>query len=305
MAPIAARRVRSPAARERNLGRRVPCTARSAARVLVVLVCALAAALAVVPAQADDFDRSHAAWSALLAKHVVSIDGGKASQVRYAGFAQDRAALSAYLAALSAVTPAEFERWPKADRIAFLVNAYNAFTIELILTRYPDLKSIRDLGNVVLNSPWKRRFFTLLGKPQHLDGVEHETLRKPGVYDEPRIHFAVNCASIGCPMLREEAYVGARLDAQLEEQTRRFLADRSRNRYSPERGALEVSPIFDWYRKDFESGFGGVRSREQFFARYAALLADRPEDRAAIENGTVPLRFLEYDWRLNDAPTPR
>jgi len=233
---------------------------------------------------------------------VVLIDAGKASQVSYAGFAADRAALAAYLGAVSAVTPAELESWPRADQMAFLINAYNAFTIELILTRYPDLKSIRDLGNVVFNSPWKRRFFTLLGRPQHLDGIEHETLRKAGVYDEPRIHFAVNCASVGCPMLREEAYVGSRLDAQLEDQTRRFLADRSRNRYSTERAALEVSPIFDWYRQDFESGYGGVRSREQFFARYAALLADRPDERAAIASGKVPLRFLEYDWRLNDVP---
>jgi hypothetical protein len=274
---------------------------RSAARAVALAVAAFLA-LAWTPARADGFDRTHAAWSALLAKHVVLIDAGKASQVSYAGFAADRAALAAYLGAVSAVTPAELESWPRADQMAFLINAYNAFTIELILTRYPDLKSIRDLGNVVFNSPWKRRFFTLLGRPQHLDGIEHETLRKAGVYDEPRIHFAVNCASVGCPMLREEAYVGSRLDAQLEDQTRRFLADRSRNRYSTERAALEVSPIFDWYRQDFESGYGGVRSREQFFARYAALLADRPEQRAAIASGKVPLRFLEYDWRLNDVP---
>jgi hypothetical protein len=274
---------------------------RSAVRA-VALVVGIFLALASAPGRADGFDRTHAAWSALLAKHVVLIDAGKASQVNYAGFAADRAALTAYLRAVSAVTPAEFESWPKADQMAFLINAYNAFTIELILTRYPDLKSIRDLGNVVFDSPWKRRFFTLLGRPQHLDGIEHETLRKPGVYDEPRIHFAVNCASLGCPMLREEAYLGNRLDAQLEDQTRRFLADRSRNRYATERRALEVSPIFDWYRKDFESGYGGVRSREQFFARYAALLADRPEERTAIESGKVPLRFLEYDWRLNDVP---
>jgi hypothetical protein len=274
---------------------------RSATRV-VALIIGISLALAWTPARADGFDRTHAAWSTLLAKHVVLIDAGKASQVSYAGFATDRAALAAYLGALSAVTPAELESWSKADQIAFLINAYNAFTIELILTRYPDLQSIRDLGNVVFNSPWKRRFFTLLGRPQHLDGIEHEALRKPGVYDEPRIHFAVNCASVGCPMLREEAYVGSRLDAQLEDQTRRFLADRNRNRYSPERAALEVSPIFDWYRKDFESGYGGVRSREQFLARYAALLADRPEERAAVESGKAPLRFLEYDWRLNDVP---
>lgn len=285
-----------------DAGRRLRfSSARAVARLLLLGALAFAPALA----RADGFDRTHAAWSALLAKHVVLVDGGKASQVRYAGFAADRAALKSYLDALSGVNQTEFDAWSKADQMAFLVNAYNAFTIELILTKYPDLKSIRDLGNVVLNSPWKRRFFTLLGKPQHLDGIEHETLRKPGAYDDPRIHFAVNCASIGCPMLREEAFVGSRLDAQLEEQTRRFLSDRSRNRYSPERNALEVSSIFDWYRKDFESGYRGFKTREQFFARYAALLADRPEDRAAIEAGKAELRFLEYDWRLNDVPRAR
>jgi hypothetical protein len=285
-----------------DAGRRLRfSSARAVARLLLLGALAFAPALA----RADGFDRTHAAWSALLAKHVVLVDGGKASQVRYAGFAADRAALKSYLDALSGVNQTEFDAWSKADQMAFLVNAYNAFTIELILTKYPDLKSIRDLGNVVLNGPWKRRFFTLLGKPQHLDGIEHETLRKPGVYDDPRIHFAVNCASIGCPMLREEAFIGSRLDAQLEEQTRRFLSDRSRNRYSPERNALEVSSIFDWYRKDFESGYRGFKTREQFFARYAALLADRPEDRAAIEAGRAELRFLEYDWRLNDVPRAR
>jgi hypothetical protein len=277
-------------------------SARAASVLLSAAIVAMPLLAAPSLARAEGFDRTHAAWSALLASHVVLIDGGKASQVRYAGFAAERAALKSYLDALSSVTQAELDGWSKADQMAFLINAYNAFTVELILTKYPDLKSIRDLGNVVLNSPWKRRFFTLLGKPQHLDGIEHETLRKPGVYDDPRIHFAVNCASIGCPMLREEAYVGARLDAQLEEQTRRFLADRTRNRYAPERGVLEVSPIFDWYRKDFERGWRGIGSREQFFGGYAPLLADRPEDRAKVAAGQAELRFLEYDWRLNDVP---
>ena len=247
-----------------------------------------------------DMDHAHAAWNSLLKKHVVLIDGGKASQVRYAGFAQDRAALKGYLDSLSNVTKAQFDSWTKREQMAFLINAYNAYTVELILSKYPDLKSIRDLGNVVLNSPWKKKFFTLLGEPQHLDGIEHETLRQPGVYDEPRIHFAVNCASVGCPMLREEAYVADRLDAQLEDQTRRFLADRSRNRYEPGTGVLEVSSIFDWYKRDFTSGYQGVMSREQFFAGYAALLADRPADRERIDAGAAPLKFLDYDWRLND-----
>jgi hypothetical protein len=246
------------------------------------------------------FDHAHSAWNQLVGRHVVVLEGGKASKVRYAAFAKDRAALKAYLDSLSAVNKSEFDGWSKAERLAFLINAYNAFTIELILRSYPDVGSIRDLGNI-FRSPWRIRFFTLLGSEQNLDAIEHELIRQPGVFDEPRIHFAVNCASIGCPMLREEAYVAARLDLQLEDQTTRFLSDRSRNRYDPRQGALEVSKIFDWYRKDFESGLRGIESREAFFAGHADLLADLPSDRQAVTAGTVPIRFLDYDWSLNDA----
>jgi hypothetical protein len=253
------------------------------------------------------FDHSHQAWTALLRKHVVLVDGGKASQVRYAGFRQDRAALKAYLEALSQVRREEFDGWSKARQMAFLLNAYNAHTVEKVLTRYPDIRSIWDFGKVIGN-PFKDRFFTLLGRESSLDQVEHEILRKPGAYDEPRVHFAVNCASVGCPMLREEAYADARLAAQLEEQTRRFLSDRSRNRYDPESNRLEISRIFDWYKMDWTSGYRGfdgegppVASREQFLARYADLLADNPEHRKAISERKADIRFLEYDWALNDA----
>ena len=167
--------------------------------------------------------------------------------------------------------------------MAFLINAYNAFTVEKILTRYPDLKSIRDFGKVFGN-PCKDKFFTLFGRP-FAPGRRSSTrsLREQGVYDEPRVHFAVICASIGCPMLREEAYVAERLDAQLEEQTRRSSPTASRNRYNAQTGALEVSRIFDWYEEDSQSGHKGldaktlpITSREQYFARYAKLLADDP-----------------------------
>ena len=272
---------------------------------LKLAACALLLSLAAGQAAAQGFDHEHRAWTALLQKHVALIDGAGASQVRYAGFLQDRASLRRYLDSLSAVTREEFDGWGRAQQAAFLINAYNAYTVEKILTRYPDIRSIWDFGKVFGN-PFKDRFFRLLGREAYLDWVEHETLRKPGVYDEPRVHFAVNCASIGCPMLREEAYVPARLDAQLEEQARRFLSDRSRNRYRA--GRLEVSRIFDWFREDWTSGHRGldgkgepIRSREQYFARYAALLADSAEDRKAIEAQRAPLHFLDYDWSLNDA----
>jgi hypothetical protein len=247
------------------------------ARLILSVACLWA-----TPAPAQGFDHSHAAWDALVKQHVVVIPGGKASQMDYAGLAKDRAALKTYLESLSKVPEAEFNGWIKAQRMAFLINAYNAFTVEKILTRYPHIRSIWDFGKIFGN-PFKDDFFTLLGRPMTLDGIEHGTLRKPGAYDEPRVHYAVNCAAIGCPMLREEAYAANRLDRQLEEQAMRFLSDRSRNRYRD--GRLEVSKIFDWFEQDFEP-------REKYFAQYAQVLG--------YPGGAVPIDFLDYDWSLND-----
>lgn len=241
----------------------------------------VAACLLLFPVSCAAFE--HKAWDQLLKKHVIVHDGGKASQLRYAGMSRDRAALKSYLADLSKVTEAQFKSWPNAEQMAFLINAYNAFAIEKVLTRYPDIRSIWDFGKVFGN-PFKDEFFPLLGRKFSLDRIEHETLRKR--YREPRIHYAVNCASVGCPMLREEAYVAARLEQQLEEQAVRFLSDRTRNRYRD--GKLELSQIFEWFKEDFEP-------REAYFARYAKLLGYR--------GGAVPITFLDYDWSLNDSPS--
>ena len=241
------------------------------------------------------FDHSHAQWDALTTKHVAWLPGGHASQVDYAGFAQDRGKLKAYLDSLSAVRKNEYDGWSKPQQLAFLINAYNAFTVELILTAYPDLKSIRDLGSL-FRSAWKRRFFSLLGAERHLDEVEHGMIREPGVFDEPRIHMAVNCASIGCPALHTDAFVAVRLDAQLEDSTLRFLSDRSRNRYDASSKTLHVSKIFDWYGEDFAKQAGSVAA---WLAEYADALADDPQAKQAIRAGNASVRFLDYDWRLN------
>ena len=249
------------------------------------------------------FDHSHAAWDMLLRKYVRLINDNQGSpivsQVDYKALAQERAALASYLQSLSAVTPAQYEGWSKPQKYTFLANAYNAFTIEKILTRYPNLKSIRDFGSV-LGNPWKDRFFTLLGKPQHLDGIEHETMRAPGAFDDPRVHVAVNCASVGCPMLGNRAFTPDKLDGQLEELFLRFMSDRSRNRYNQQTNAAELSRIFDWYGKDFEKGHKGFSSVNDVVAKYAEQLADAADDRAQLRSGKVPIRFLEYDWSLND-----
>ncbi len=201
------------------------------------------------------FDHAHPSWDALLKKHVVLLDGRQDSQLRYADMARERTGLKAYLQTLSDVSEREFEAWSRAEQMAFLINAYNAFTVEKVLTRYPAIASIWDFGK-------------LFGNP----------------FREPRIHFAVNCASVGCPMLREEAYRGVDLEQQLEEQARRFLSDRSRNR--TRNGRLEVSKIFDWFKEDFEP-------RDQYFLKYAGILGLPP-------GASPPLAFLDYDWSLND-----
>ena len=260
--------------------------------VLVLLSLAATAALA-------QFDHSHAAWDALLKKHVRYVQNGNASQVDYAGFSRDRVVLKAALDAYAAVPRAQFDRWSKPQQQAFLTNAYNAFTVEKILTRYPGIKSIREFGTIFGN-PWKDKFFTLFGQPAYLDLIEHEMLRRDGAYDDPRVHVAVVCASIGCPMLRNEAFTPERIDAQMEDGMRRFLSDRTRNRYNPQAKRLEISKIFDWYGKDFEKGHKGHSSVKGAMAKYADLLADSPEDRNAVRSQAAEVTFLEYDWALND-----
>lgn len=246
------------------------------------------------------FDQSHAAWSALLQAHVVLTAHGNASRVRYADMKADQARLNGYLNQLSAVSQPEFQSWSKPQRMAFLINAYNAFTVDLILTKYPRLASIKDLGNF-FQSPWKKKFFFLLGRRRSLDDIEHGMLLARGAFDDPRVHFALVCASIGCPMLRPQAYTADRLDAQLDDQMRRFLSDHARNRFDDATGRLQVSKIFDWYGKDFEQGYLGFDSLKTTFARYAEQLASSPDGVKRIRAGTYTLEFLDYDWRLNDA----
>jgi hypothetical protein len=240
------------------------------------------------------FDQSHSKLTAVLKAHVVWINGGSASQVDYAAIKDDPSLLMEYLSEVAAVTEKQYRGFSKAEQLAFLINAYNAYTIEFILTEYPDIESIKDLGSL-FSSPWKKKLFPLLGAKRSLDEIEHGMIRKPGVFDDPRIHMAVNCASIGCPALRNEAYVADHLDAQLDDAVRRFLSDRSRNR--ADQKGLWVSKIFDWYAEDFEKQAGSVQG---WLAPYAALLSDDSQTQAAVRNKQLRLHYLDYDWALND-----
>ena len=264
----------------------------------VLLLAAGLLLLVPVPVQAEPFDHEHATWNLLVKNNVHWNLNRTASLVNYAGFQKTHDFLKRYLFSLSAVTRTEFDTFRREQQLAFLINAYNAFTVELILTEYPEVTSIKELGSL-FSSPWKRKFFLLLGESQNLDGIEHELIRGSGRYDEPLIHFAVNCASIGCPALLDEAFVAEKLDQQLLESTERFLSDRSRNRFDARTGTLEISSIFDWYAEDFSKGWRGYDSLPDFFRTHADWITDDAESVEKLREAALRIEFLDYDWSLN------
>lgn len=261
---------------------------------LVVLLMLSAVFSAVTTAQ----EALHQPWQALLTQHVSPINDGHSSQVNYAGMKTDHAKLTAYLAALGKIDKQTFEQWPAPQQLSFLINAYNAWTVELILSAYPDIKSIKDLGSF-FSSPWSKKFIPLLGETRSLDNIEHELIRGDNKYGDPRIHFAVNCASIGCPALREEAYTAEKLEQQLEQQTVRFLSDKTRNRFN--KAEMELSSIFKWYQEDFSLGFRASDSLSAFILLYAESLGLTPEQQALLKAKKMDVDYLPYDWQLNVA----
>lgn len=235
-----------------------------------------------------DFDHSHRAWTTVLQKNVKII--GRASTVRYKALKNDFSELQEYLKAVGVVSSDEFNRFSDNEKLAFLINAYNAFTVKLIIDHYP-IKSIKDIGSV-FSSPWNLKFFTLLGERRSLDNIEHDMIRK--WFNEPRIHFAVVCASVGCPALRNEAYLATEIDKQLDAASINFLSDQSRNRYLPENKRLEISSIFKWYGGDFIKKFGSL---EAFLAE---RLTNIPEHQKIIREKKASVSYLDYDWSLNE-----
>ena len=242
------------------------------------------------PAALPAFDQSHARWTRILAKHV---DGDR---IDYKAIKKDRSELDAYLKELGSVTPAELAKWSEKERYAFWINVYNAFTVSLVVENYP-VESIKDIGSL-LSSVWKKRFIPLTaldpeGKGQELslDVVEHGILRER--FKDARVHAAVNCASESCPPLRNEAFVAKRIDAQLDEQVRAWLADSKRNRYDRKNNEINVSAIFDWFESDFERDAGSV---QKWIAKYA------PESEASWIRSAkgLDIEHLDYSWELNE-----
>lgn len=236
---------------------------------------------------AANFDHSHKEWTTILEKNVSP--HLKSTVVNYNSLKENPTPLNDYLSSLEKVSQGDFDSFTNDEKLSFLINAYNAYTIKLVVDNYP-VKSIKDIGGV-FSSPWKKKFIHLFGKVLSLDTIEHELIRKK--FKEPRIHFAVVCASIGCPAIRPEAFVAKKLNAQLEDSARLFLADPEKNRYDKNSKTLELSSIFDWYGDDFEKHDGSVHNF------VATRITNDKEDQTRIQNKSVKIKYLHYDWNLN------
>jgi hypothetical protein len=219
----------------------------------------------------------HGEWDVLVKKHV-----SKNGMVDYQGFLKDKKQLQVYLDKLSANRPTS--KWSKNEKMAFWINAYNAFTVKLILDHYP-INSIKDIkkGIPFVNSVWDITFIPMGKEKIDLNYIEHSILRKE--FKDPRIHAAINCASFSCPLLRNEAYYASRLDEQLNDAMRRFVNDSQRNQL--DKSNIKISKIFSWFGGDFKlNGLSVV----DYLNKYAKK---RVQPNAKID-------FLEYQWELND-----
>ncbi|AEI47834.1 DUF547 domain-containing protein [Runella slithyformis] len=220
----------------------------------------------------------HSAWDKLLKKHV-----NDKGFVNYTAFKKDYDELKKYLNMLSESAPND--KWSKDEQLAYWINAYNAFTIQLILDNYPGITSIKDIGSKIkipfVNTPWDVKFITIGGKKMDLNNIEHGIIRKK--FDEPRIHFALVCAAKSCPPLRNEAFVADRLDKQLDEQGRDFINDKTKNSVSKDKA--DLSKILSWYGGDFTKKMPIA----DWVNKYSTVKLDK----------NASITHMDYDWALN------
>ena len=216
--------------------------------------------------------------------------------VDYKGLQANRQQLDAFNTAFAAVAPSTYSSWSEKEQIAFWINAYNAFTLQSIVDQNPLKKSIRDIPGV-----WKWRKFKIAGQSKTLDNIEHNTLRVD--FNEPRIHVALVCAAISCPPLRNEPYRAEKLDAQLDDQVRKFLNSPHGLRIDQKEGRVYLSSIFKWFGKDWkqsysaEDKFTGNTSERAVLNFVSNYLS--PQDREYLERGDYKISYLDYDWSLN------
>ncbi|MGB0561950.1 MAG: DUF547 domain-containing protein [Spirulinaceae cyanobacterium] len=216
--------------------------------------------------------------------------------VDYEALQGDRQALDAYNAGLAGVTPETYASWSEAEQIAFWVNAYNSLTLKSIIDQDPIKASIKDIVGV-----WRIRKHEILSDAKTLDNIEHQTLRVD--FDEPRIHAALVCAAMSCPKLRQEPFVGDRLDEQLDDQSRQFINSDLGLQIDRDAGVVYLSAIFQWFGEDWipsygvEEGFAGNENERAVLNFVSEYVSE--EDARYLEAGDYEVQYLDYDWSLN------
>jgi Protein of unknown function, DUF547 len=233
--------------------------------------------------------------------------------VHYQALKANRQRLDMFAAALGTLTSAVYSNWSEKDQIAFWINAYNALTLEAIITHYPIRASLFRSALFPQNSiqqipgVWDKLQFEVGGQKLALDHIEHQILRKQ--FNEPRIHMALVCAGKGCPPLRNEPYIGDRLDEQFTDQTKKFLAQQDKFRIDRSKGRVYLSPIFDWFGGDFLKTYGGKATpkagrdtEEKAVLNFIAAHLEA-SDRDYLSTANYRVVYLDYDWSLNEQPT--
>ncbi len=240
------------------------------------------------------FDHDHKAFSELLKTHVKMAPDQTSSAVDYKNF--NKVSLQKYLDSMSSLKKEEFNTFTNEQQLAFYINTYNAYTIKLILDNYP-VASIKKTS-YFFSSPWKKKFFKLFGQESYLDQIEHELVRASKTLGtDARIHFAFNCASIGCPALLNTAWNAKTIKSQLDTAAKNFLKDHSRNRVNLENKSVELSNIFKWYKDDFKTR--NYKSIKAFLTKYVDAISRNEKEKALILSGEYSVSYSGYDWNLN------
>ncbi len=216
--------------------------------------------------------------------------------VDYEGLQQNRTALDQFNESIGTVPQETYNTWSDDEKLAFLINAYNSFTLQSIIDQDPLKSSIRDISGV-----WRIRQFNVAGQSKTLNDIEHQTIRKE--FSEPRIHAALNCSAISCPVLRQEPYTAEQLDQQLEDQAYRWLLGTEGIQIDREAAEVRISSLFDWFGEDWlpvyavDDQFAGSEKERAALNFISQYLSD--EDAAYLEAGDYEVRYLDYDWALN------
>ena len=267
----------------------------------------LAMAVACVARAAEGPAFSYAPYADVLSKYV-----DKEGLVNYKALKANREDLDRFTRELADLDSAVYTTWTYKEKIAFWINAYNALTLQVIVDRYPikagviasakyPKNSIRQISGV-----WDKITFPVMGKPMTLEDIEQGTLRKK--FAEPRIHFALVCAAMGCPRPRDEPYTGDKLEGQFADQTRSFVAEHTKFHTGQERDLVHISPIFKWFGEDFVPTYGtsmefaGHEPEERAVLNYLSKYLSE-QDQQYLEQGDYQIKYLDYDWTLNEQPS--